>query len=290
MSGYALKLFLDQEAAQECLCSLCKEVLNNPVNTGNGCEFCHACAISAIVTSPTKLLQCKNCQNEVITAESLHRNKRSRNIIEKLVVKCPNAECEVPCDWTGLVAGLALHVRECLSTQVDCDFFKAECCVEGCTGKVCTNDWESHQQIAIPHILNQLRELKTQAEKHSELNAQLKTAILQRQQEQVGYLLRKFDEGESTYCGESDDGRRRHGVGRLKFSDSHWYQGDWVADKMEGVGTLQSPDGNSYTGSFEGNVKQGHGVMLFSGGGKYDGHWGFDKMHGKGKCSLLETN
>ena len=39
------------------------------------------------------------------------------------------------------------------------------------------------------------------------------------------------------------------------------YEGNWVADKQEGFGIEQWPDGTTYTGDFHHGMKHGQGIL-----------------------------
>ncbi len=79
----------------------------------------------------------------------------------------------------------------------------------------------------------------------------------------------------------------RHGKGKYRFISADpderlLYEGDWLNDKMEGVGVLAFKNGDKYEGCLKNGKHEGFGVYLWAIGDKYDGEWKDDKRHGKG--------
>ena len=51
------------------------------------------------------------------------------------------------------------------------------------------------------------------------------------------------------------------------------YEGEWLADQIEGQGEAVYVNGNVYKGSFKNNQRHGVGEMIFANGAVYDGEW-----------------
>jgi len=77
-----------------------------------------------------------------------------------------------------------------------------------------------------------------------------------------GYAERNYDDG--TYKGiMTPDGETREGGGTMVYNDGSVYRGSWAGDKFEGVGRLDSANGDSYSGSFTDGDSHGEGEMIF---------------------------
>lgn len=63
------------------------------------------------------------------------------------------------------------------------------------------------------------------------------------------------------YAGERDAAGLLHGQGRAEFISGQVYDGDWQHGRMQGHGSIWSPDGIRWTGSFvSANTISGSGV------------------------------
>jgi hypothetical protein len=51
----------------------------------------------------------------------------------------------------------------------------------------------------------------------------------------------------------------RHGEGSAFYKKGEKYEGMWMLDRWEGLGTLWSPNNSKYVGSFKGDKKNGKG-------------------------------
>ena len=110
-----------------------------------------------------------------------------------------------------------------------------------------------------------------------------------------------------------------HGYGNTYFSDkygntkykwvvgSYWYgkrqgyctiyspegniiaQGNFLNDMLNGIGTFNYPNGDTYIGNFEDDVKTGHGKYTFSNGNYYEGNFINDEITGYGKGVFSNT-
>lgn len=69
--------------------------------------------------------------------------------------------------------------------------------------------------------------------------------------------------------------------------DGWSYQGEWVHDVIEGKGSLQYANGDSYTGIFVNGEKSGEGTYYFSDGSVYEGTWEHDMWNGVGTFTSI---
>lgn len=88
-----------------------------------------------------------------------------------------------------------------------------------------------------------------------------------------------------TYEGEWLDGKK-HGQGRLSFSDGGYYDGEFREGEIVGEGTRKWADGSSYVGQFLDGLKYGNGVYDKFDGTHYEGCWEEGKYAGEGDLTL----
>ena len=89
-------------------------------------------------------------------------------------------------------------------------------------------------------------------------------------------------EGESTYIGETDQGKR-HGYGRQEWPDGRVYEGWFQDDRMnDDNGLMTWPDGRAYRGSFVRGSRDGTGSMSWPNGDIYTGDFRAGKISGQG--------
>jgi hypothetical protein len=88
-----------------------------------------------------------------------------------------------------------------------------------------------------------------------------------------------------TYQGQWLDGKK-HGRGRLSFSDGGYYEGDFEQGEINGQGSQRWPDGAVYTGQFINGERHGEGRIDRSDGSTYSGTWQRNKYSGKGELTL----
>jgi len=119
--------------------------------------------------------------------------------------------------------------------------------------------------------------------------------------------------GKITYAGIYDsNGDRLYGW----LKRSTFYEGEWINDKIsghgkvfykngtifngkfdtmrssiaKGQGTMNYPDGSSYTGSFRLKTRHGKGTMNYVSGDVYTGLWKNNRRHGQGKMAYENGN
>ncbi len=157
-SGHMTSIFVDQEIVQNFLCSLCDCVVKKAVITAEGCEFCQDCILAELTKAKASnhKLRCPKCMNEFIF--KAYPNKRTRDAVNLLETKCPNFNCLIPCLWTGTVSDYDEHVMNCPLTEVVCEFYQVNCCIESCTGKVLRRDLATHN-VPSTHVLRKIQEL-----------------------------------------------------------------------------------------------------------------------------------
>lgn len=86
----------------------------------------------------------------------------------------------------------------------------------------------------------------------------------------------------SLYEGQWHD-EKRHGKGKLLWTDGSFFEGQWVNDKANGYGRLIHFDGDVYEGQWKDDQANGFGIYIHNAGGKYEGDWVNDKQHGYGR-------
>ena len=100
-----------------------------------------------------------------------------------------------------------------------------------------------------------------------------------------------------TYEGMFVD-RKKHGHGKLTYSDGTVYDGNWENDAMSGFGKLTQPPLKNkhgetgylatYEGEWANNRKSGGGTMIYHDGSVYTGEWRNDAINGKGKMQYSD--
>ena len=73
---------------------------------------------------------------------------------------------------------------------------------------------------------------------------------------------------------------KKHGEGRIGYSNKTSYVGEWQQDKMHGQGTYNINDRYSYTGRLVNNTFNGRGTLKTP-DGLIDGYFKNGKPHGK---------
>ncbi len=174
-SGYDKTLFVDQEAIQDFLCSICDEVLRNPVMSPNGSEFCHDCVMRAIAASEHGAF---TVSGEILRASTLNVCKRTREIVNAFKIHCPTFYGSNPCNWIGTPADLEAHSHVCLMVELNCEFYPTDSCsFVGCTGKCLRRDIDSHQEGTVPKLLRTIRTLEDQLNAAAVLDQQRVSVI-----------------------------------------------------------------------------------------------------------------
>lgn len=103
--------------------------------------------------------------------------------------------------------------------------------------------------------------------------------------EGFGVLIQHGRRGRN--CTEKYEGNwiadRFDGQGSVHYSDGGSYQGAWSGFKRHGFGVEVSTTGNlTYMGDFKSNQKNGRGMARYSDGGMYDGQWMDGRQCGQG--------
>ncbi|XP_026671439.1 phosphatidylinositol 4-phosphate 5-kinase 1-like, partial [Ceratina calcarata] len=68
-----------------------------------------------------------------------------------------------------------------------------------------------------------------------------------------------------------------------RYGNGGSYDGDWLMDKMHGVGLRIYPSGSRYIGDWKNGVRDGTGTMVWPEGSIYRGEWKCGAMNGYGK-------
>lgn len=73
----------------------------------------------------------------------------------------------------------------------------------------------------------------------------------------------------------------KNGYGEM-WRETATYKGNWVDDRMEGIGKMEWVDGQRYEGEYLNDLRHGKGTMTFVNGDNYTGQWRNGKAHGSG--------
>lgn len=79
----------------------------------------------------------------------------------------------------------------------------------------------------------------------------------------------------------------KHGHGKLTTAGNagrgkEEYDGDWVEDKMQGIGRYSFTSGAVYVGQWHKGKMHGRGKITNADGTTYDGEWSENVMNGEG--------
>lgn len=147
----------------ECTCSICLGVLNNPVQTACGHLFCTKCLVKH--TNP----RCPMCRARFQPTQHVKDVNRSLSrILAQVRVACP-LHRDIGCTWSGPLEEAKRHLDyECELVQVQCDDCQGVCtCVfllfDGLTmyphSRTCTHtDQKSRRRkrkkmFSYPHVV-----------------------------------------------------------------------------------------------------------------------------------------
>lgn len=95
-----------------------------------------------------------------------------------------------------------------------------------------------------------------------------------------GFGRMKYTDG-CVYEGEWKHGQR-HGTGRFAWDNGEFYEGTFVKGEITGTGKYCWPDGRNYEGDFVNGDMHGRGKMIWPDGREYDGEWANDFPNGQG--------
>ena len=70
--------------------------------------------------------------------------------------------------------------------------------------------------------------------------------------------------------------------GRYIWTDGRIYEGEWMNQKLHGVGIYKWRDGKIYKGEYSNDKKHGFGIYTLQDGRTYEGWWCEGKQHGIG--------
>ena len=73
----------------------------------------------------------------------------------------------------------------------------------------------------------------------------------------------------------------KNGYGEM-WRETATYKGNWVDDRMDGIGRMDWVDGQKYEGSYAVDARNGEGSMVYVNGDKYTGTFKNGKPHGNG--------
>jgi len=83
--------------------------------------------------------------------------------------------------------------------------------------------------------------------------------------------------------------KKAHGKGTMRWNQGDKYEGDWKEGLRHGKGEYWSKaNGFKYVGDYENDKKHGRGKYTYPNGDIYNGNWKNGVRHGKGKYSYKE--
>ena len=81
----------------------------------------------------------------------------------------------------------------------------------------------------------------------------------------------------------------REGTGNLtSYDEKFYYEGEWVANKMEGNGVLYSSQLGKYSGHFHKDCFEGHGSLIDKNDNIYEGNFVKGEKNGEGELKLSD--
>ena len=106
---------------EELLCPICKEILQDPVQTSCGHSFCIKCLGQSQKSRQTRCHVCR----QACGASKDHKEARRVN---NLQVKCPNHDDG--CEWKGTLGDWVQHCDQCLYEVIPCPNSAEGCAVK----------------------------------------------------------------------------------------------------------------------------------------------------------------
>lgn len=93
--GFDLDMFDDKKKAEEYLCAICLDVMNNPYEIGCNQQhmYCKVCLDDLIDASYNNKIKCPQCAQENIQSSSIRQAKYSNRMIISLKVTCDHKDC-----------------------------------------------------------------------------------------------------------------------------------------------------------------------------------------------------
>uniref|UniRef100_A0A7S3PET0 MORN repeat-containing protein 5 n=1 Tax=Aplanochytrium stocchinoi TaxID=215587 RepID=A0A7S3PET0_9STRA len=82
---------------------------------------------------------------------------------------------------------------------------------------------------------------------------------------------------------------RISGVGTFFFDNGDRFDGEWHEGFMHGYGEYDEACGKTYVGEWLKGKRHGHGKITLKDGSFYDGEWGDDKPHGRGYLHIVNV-
>ena len=102
-------------------------------------------------------------------------------------------------------------------------------------------------------------------------------------------IKEKIYENGDKYLGQFKNGKK-HGKGKMFYSDKSYYDGDWFNDLKMGHGQLTLANGDKYEGTFKNNLMEGYGNYFYKNGRIYEGQFINGFMEGKGIYKFTTGN
>lgn len=79
------------------------------------------------------------------------------------------------------------------------------------------------------------------------------------------------------------------GYGTFFYSDTEYYEGEWVKDQRSGWGRMCFSDGSIYEGEWKEDKQCGQGMYRLASENRYEGEWRDGKKNGRGKFFYLDS-
>ena len=101
--------------------------------------------------------------------------------------------------------------------------------------------------------------------------------------------IEKIYENGDKYIGQFKNGKK-HGKGKMFYSDKNFYDGEWFNDLKNGQGQQTFANGDVYEGNFRNNLMEGYGNYTYKNGRIYEGQFLSNLMEGKGRYKFPTGN
>ena len=128
--GYSYEL-VSKEDEEKSMCQICYRILREPTLTGCcGQHYCNSCLEIWLTTANDR--KCPyGCEK---TFQSMKDLKFKREVINCLLVKCPNKKCQ----WQGRLSDVPQHLTTCDEVEIECNL--------GCGKKITREKLLTHTQ------------------------------------------------------------------------------------------------------------------------------------------------
>ena len=155
--GYSIELFIDKNAANRYLCSICHHVVSDCHETSCGHIFCGGCIARILEPNNPNSGKQSNigfkcpCCNQ-INSQRPHKSIYLNRAVKNLRVRCPFNQSG--CKWKGALSDLTVqknqanvmgHLMKCQYAPITCD---------ECNNRICRADYDLHRKQCLKSCPN----------------------------------------------------------------------------------------------------------------------------------------